>query len=224
MPRPAASRKPVLLVLAGVNGAGKSSIGGLAIQLQGMSWFNPDSYTRALMAALPSLSLEEANGLAWTEGKRRLDAAIAQGESYAFETTLGGNSIAETLRVATDSHDVNVWFCGLDSVERHLERVKLRVAAGGHDIAEHKIRERYNASPLNLLMLMPRLARLSVYDNSVSVMPDEVVPEPRLVLKMERGRVLHPITPQDLAATPVWAQPLVERALQIQENAGGTAI
>jgi hypothetical protein len=73
-------------------------------------------------------------------------------------------------------------------------------------------------------MLMPRLARLSVYDNSVSVMPDEVVPEPRLVLKMERGRVLHPITPQDLAATPVWAQPLVERALQIQEHAGGTAI
>ena len=43
--------RPVLYVLAGVNGAGKSSIGGHLLTRAGLAWFNPDRFARELIAA-----------------------------------------------------------------------------------------------------------------------------------------------------------------------------
>ena len=144
--------RPRILVLAGVNGAGKSSIGGDMLHQAGIPWFNPDTFTRELVAATGS-PLADANAAAWQEGLRRLNAAIAHGEDYAFETTLGGNTIAARLGDASESHDVLMWFCGLDSPEHHMARVRLRVSHGGHDIPEAKIRERYRTSIANLIRL-----------------------------------------------------------------------
>ncbi|HWS90974.1 MAG TPA: ZTL protein, partial [Mycobacterium sp.] len=50
-----------LYVLAGVNGAGKSSIGGAAIRAAGGDYYNPDEAARALMVANPGLGQPEAN-------------------------------------------------------------------------------------------------------------------------------------------------------------------
>ncbi|RZL37161.1 MAG: hypothetical protein EOP35_09300, partial [Rubrivivax sp.] len=84
-------------VLAGVNGAGKSSLGGAAIQASGAEFFNPDIAAARLREQQPGLSAEQANGLAWTLGRRGLEAALAGGLTYAFETTLGGHSITRIL-------------------------------------------------------------------------------------------------------------------------------
>ena len=81
--------RPVLFVLAGVNGAGKSSVGGQVLVQAGLDGFNPDSFARELLDLI-GCSQADANTLAWTEGLRRLDEAVAQGRSHAFETTLGG--------------------------------------------------------------------------------------------------------------------------------------
>ena len=43
--------RPVLYVLAGVNGAGKSSIGGHLLERDGLTWFNPDTFAREFKAA-----------------------------------------------------------------------------------------------------------------------------------------------------------------------------
>ncbi len=84
-PRSMAAR-PVLLVLAGVNGAGKSSIGGnVMLRRAGLPWFNPDTYTRLLVQG--GLALAQANALAWQHGVDLLDQAVAAGHSHAFETT-----------------------------------------------------------------------------------------------------------------------------------------
>lgn len=53
-----------IYVFAGVNGSGKSSILGERIKSAGGSFFNPDTFTRELMAADPSLSLDEAQSAA----------------------------------------------------------------------------------------------------------------------------------------------------------------
>ena len=58
---------------------------------------------------------------------------------------------------ASASHDVLVWFCGLRDAAQHIQRVRLRVARGGHDIPEDRIRQRCRTSLLNLIILMPRL-------------------------------------------------------------------
>ena len=42
----AGAARPCILVLAGVNGAGKSSVGGALLAEHGLAWFNPDSYAR----------------------------------------------------------------------------------------------------------------------------------------------------------------------------------
>lgn len=204
--------RPCIFVLAGVNGAGKSTVGGHALHQAGMAWFNPDTFTRQLVEATGS-PLADANAMAWQESLRRLEAAIANRTGYAFETTLGGNTVAARLREASASHDVMMWFCGLDSPEHHIARVRLRASRGGHGIPEAKIRERCVTSIANLIALLPRLARLQVYDNSTDAAPGTPVPNPRLLLQMENGRIAWPRDIAALAQTPDWAKPILEAAL-----------
>src|SRR6267142_1446654 len=70
------TRPPRLHVLAGVNGAGKSGIGGASLRSFGGEYYNPDEAARALMAANPALSQVEANGAAWHQGRRLLARSI----------------------------------------------------------------------------------------------------------------------------------------------------
>lgn len=209
--------RPVLYVLAGVNGAGKSSIGGHLLKAQGMPWFNPDDFARELRDAT-GCPQQDANAQAWKEGMRRFDAAMRDGVDFAFETTLGGVSVPKRIHAAAATHDVLVWFAGLDSPEKHIARVALRVGAGGHPIPEATIRERYPAALANLVALMPVIAHLQVHDNSVDVARGKPVPDPLLVLEMIDGEVMYPARAADLARTPEWAKPLVEAALELAES------
>ena len=200
-------------MLAGVNGAGKSSVGGRALEAAGAPFFNPDTVAARLRQANPGLSNEQVNGLAWTAGRRGLEKALAQGLTYAFETTLGGNSIVKLLlEGARAGAEVHVWFAGLATPEMHLQRISARVAAGGHDIPETKVRERFDASRSNLVKLMPVLASLRVYDNSFEADPRAGTrPKPVLLLQMQAGRV---VSHAPLRSVPAWAKPLLAAALR----------
>lgn len=201
-----------ILVLAGVNGAGKSSLLGTWLEAEGLSWFNPDSFTRRLVEA--GWPLSEANAEAWQEGTRRLRQAMADGTDFAFETTLGGNTIPRLLREACEHHHVAIWFCGLATVELHIARVAARVEAGGHDIPLEKIHARFDSARENLLDLLPHLAELHVYDNSAPA-DAEGCAEPLPVLAMERGQLQYPVSVAELLHTPDWAKPIVMRAMEL---------
>lgn len=207
--------RPFIFVLAGVNGAGKSSVGGAMLRDHGLEWFNPDSYARELVREL-GMEMGEANACAWAHGKSRLGAAITNRSNYAFETTLGGATISRLLEEASNTHSLMMLYCGLNSPELHIARVNLRVAHGGHHIPDEKIHERWDASRLNLIKLLPRLARLQVFDNSASVEPGADIPDPILVLDVERGRVSFPDHNDAAAmnAVPQWARPIAEAAFR----------
>ena len=211
--------RPVLFVLAGVNGAGKSSIGGHVLVQAGLNWFNPDSFARELIDST-GCSQDDANAQAWNEGLRRLDEAVLQGRNHAFETTLGGKTLVARIEAAARSHDVMVWYCGLATPEQHAARVKARVAAGGHDIPEAMIRARWQTSMTNLIRLLPHLAHLQVYDNSDEVAAGEPVRDPLLLAEMVAGRFIGPVDAEALKRTPDWAKPLLEAALSL---GGGAA-
>jgi predicted ABC-type ATPase len=207
--------RPVLYVLAGVNGAGKSSIGGHLLERRGLTWFNPDTFARALKNST-GCDQETANGYAWQEGMRRLDEAIATGKNYAFETTLGGQTVTAKILGATKTHDVLIWFCGLSSPELHIARVEARVAAGGHPIPEEKIRSRYPNAQLNLIKLLPHASHISVHDNSTEAAADGTVADPLLIFEMQNGHLLLP-APDDLKmlqSVPEWAKSVLEAALR----------
>ena len=199
----------MIFVLAGVNGAGKSSIGGSAVRAAGQDWYNPDELARAMQAQFPDRSLQKINSAVWYEGLHRLEAAIRDKSNFAFETTLGGSTITNTLLDAIAAGvSVNVWYCGLDSVELHIERVAARVALGGHDIPEDLIRSRYTTSIRNLCRLTPGLAQLAVYDNS-RPLDDQGQPNIRRLLHVVNDKLLE--LDQNM---PEWAKPIAAVSLR----------
>ena len=206
-------QQPCIYVLAGTNGAGKSTVGGAAFRERGADYFNPDEAARRIRSANPHVSQEDANSAAWNEGKRLLEKAIRSRLTFAFETTLGGETIAGLLQRAIAARiEVRVWYVGLTSPEQHIARVRARVAAGGHDIPEDKIRERYDRSRLNLIRLLPALREVRVFDNSDEADPAKgSAPTPLLVLHMVRGKI---VTVCDLARVPDWAKPIVAAAMK----------
>ena len=216
--RPRKTTQPAQIrVLAGVNGAGKSSIVGATIRDKGGEYYNPDEAAREIMAANPGLGQTEANAAAWEQGRKLLERAIDQGLDFTFETTLGGNTMPALLAEATKRGvEVHVLYVGLGSAESHIGRVRQRVRAGGHDIPEADIRRRYRHSLINLVKLLPALTELRVYDNSATADPATgQAPQPVLVLHMERGRI---VGPSDLTSTPAWAKPIVAAALELTQG------
>jgi len=205
-----------IFVLAGVNGAGKSSVGGAALLQKKVDYFNPDLAARDLLDANPDLSAEAANAQAWEFGRMGLEQALAQGLNFAFETTLGARTISQMLlNGAHQGAQVHLWYAGLSSPELHLQRVLARVAAGGHDIPEAKIRERYETSRANLIRLLPHLASLRVYDNSAEADPKAGQrPQVLLLLHMESGRIVSHVA---LDQVPQWAKPIMAVALGRQD-------
>ena len=180
----------------------------------GADYYNPDEAAHEIRKANPALSQREANGLAWGKGRDLLRRAIDERKDFVLESTLGAHTIPAMLAEAADAGAaVHIWFVGLDRVERHLARVRARVKAGGHDIPEADIRRRYETSRENLAWLMPKLASLHVYDNSIEADPASgKSPRPQLVLHLEGGRI---IAPGNLRATPNWAKALVAKAILV---------
>ena len=210
------SQRRRLYVIAGVNGAGKSSIAGAAIRESGSEYFNPDETARAFLQTNPHLTQEKANSAAWHEGVRLLKRAMAEQLDYAFETTLGGNSIPRLLsQAASQGSQIHLWYLGLSSVQLHIERVRARAHRGGHHIPEQDIRRRFNHSRLNLIELFPNLTALRVFDNSTQGDPLlGQLPSLQLVLHMERGKILGP---PNLTNTPTWAKSILAAAMKLQQ-------
>src|SRR5207248_2724258 len=153
------------------------------------------------------------NSAAWHQGKRLLERAINERLSFAFETTLGGHTIAASLEDALLAGlEVRIWYVALNTPELHIERVRARVARGGHDIPEEKIRDRYHQSRLNLIHLLPKLTELLVYDNSADADPlTGVTPEPILIVHLLRGKIQSSCDP---ALVPDWAKPIWMAAMK----------
>jgi predicted ABC-type ATPase len=207
-------KAPIIAVLAGVNGAGKSSVAGGFLRKEGDTFFNPDTVAQQIRNLHPDIPLTLANAHAWQIGKSLLEQAITSGRDYRFETTLGGRTIAQLLeKAARSGHRLRIWFCGLASPELHLRRVQSRVAHGGHDIPEAKIRERWNGSRENLIRLLPLIDHLRVYDNSADADPAAGrKPEPILLLEMQRGKIT---APADLSNAPDWVRPVIAAAIHL---------
>lgn len=208
------ARPSKIYVIAGVNGAGKSSIGGAQFRDRGGDYFNPDEAARRLVAANPALDQAAANSAAWRQGCDLLKLAIERRLDFALETTLGGGTIPRLLAEAsTKGIGICIWYVGLATPELHLRRVRMRVRRGGHDIPEAAIRRRFEHSRLNLIALLPALAALRMYDNSTDAEPAAGrAPVLAPVLIMEHRRILNL---EDLPRVPDWAKPIVAAAMKL---------
>ena len=104
---------------------------GAMFEQAGEEYFNPDTAARRIVLANPAITHAQANSAAWYDGKRLLVQAIATRLRFAFETTLGGNTMTGLLEKALAAGiEVRIWYVGLSTPELHIARVRSRVEKG----------------------------------------------------------------------------------------------
>ena len=133
---------PRLYIISGCNGAGKTtaSYTMLPEMLDCSEFVNSDEFAKGLSPFQPEKASIQAGRymIAKTRYllKKRLD--------FGIETTLATRTILKTVKMAQEAgYTVTLLYFWLNSPELAIERVKARVATGGHDIPEETIRRRY---------------------------------------------------------------------------------
>lgn len=158
---------PHVIVIAGANGAGKSTVAPFLLRdTLGISEFvNADTLAQGLSAFAP----EKA---AITAGKIMLSriGELAEAEKdFAFETTLSTLSFVPRLKkMRENGYEFSLFFLWLTSAELAILRVAERVRQGGHDIPKETIERRYEKGLQNFFRLYQPIAdSWYFYDNSI---------------------------------------------------------
>jgi len=156
------------MIIGGPNGAGKSTIAPAIIDraFARIEFVNADVIARGLSGLEPDRQAFAAGRIMM----RHISDLAAARRDFAFEATLAGRTFAPMLRRMTATgyrmHLVYVW---VRSPEIAVQRVRSRVASGGHSVPEGTIRRRYARSAHNLLQHYLSLAsRWEILDNSTS--------------------------------------------------------
>jgi predicted ABC-type ATPase len=174
------TRRPQLYIIAGPNGSGKTTFArkflpdyakclefvNVDLIAGGLSPFDPE---RAALKA-GRIMLEQIHSLA----KRGVD--------FGFETTLSGKTYVKLLQgMKKRGYVVHIFLLWVPNVELAIERIKLRVQNGGHDIPDEVVRRRFDRSLLNFFRTYQPLAdSWTIFDNSVDI--------PKMIAFSESGK------------------------------------
>ncbi len=157
---------PNLYIIAGCNGAGKTTASFTVLPdlLDCKEFVNADEIARGLSPFQPEKVAIEAGRIMLS----RIDDLLNRKQDFAFETTLSTRSYIRTIEKAkAESYTVILLYFWLNSPELAIERVKKRVAEGGHNIAEDVIRRRYFSGIHNMLNLfIQKVDYFLFYNNS----------------------------------------------------------
>lgn len=140
---------PNLYIISGCNGAGKTtaSFTILPEMLDCKEFVNADEIAKGLSPFQPE-SVSFHAGRIMVE---RIDELLNSGVDFAFETTLTTLSYLNTIKAAKEKgYSINLLYFWLNDVNLAIERVKIRVSEGGHNIPEETIRRRYFRGIYNL--------------------------------------------------------------------------
>jgi predicted ABC-type ATPase len=138
---------PQVIIVAGPNGAGKTSFANkhFDVPRPGLVYVNADEIARSLDRT--GLSQQEIDIRAGREMLKRIDGLVIARSSFMLETTLASLTYLRKIRQWRETgYVVALIYLRLPNVEMSLERVRRRVARGGHGIPEGVIRQRFAKS------------------------------------------------------------------------------
>lgn len=196
-PTPRKLDAPTFWIVAGPNGCGKSSLYNRTdIEGWGGSvWIiNPDLLTQSIVER-EHRALNDANLAAVQRIESWLDHSIDVYQTIGVETVLSSSKYRRLVDRAHDAgYVVNMLYVFLDSAELQIERVKVRVSEGGHDVPVDAIINRRKRSFEQLCWFAPNVDNCALYDNSTG--------RPELAAEMIGGSmcVWEPL-PDDLRQT-----------------------
>jgi predicted ABC-type ATPase len=172
--------RPVVVALAGSNGAGKSTFFHAHLADTGLRFVNADD-----LAVEMGLGAYEAAELAAS-----LRAGlVGQRESFVFETVLSdpvGAKVTELVETGRNGMHVVVVFIRVDSPETSKQRVAMRVMQGGHDVPDEKLEARFQRTLANLERAIKALPVVIIFDNTNLARPFQ------LEAVYEKGRRIGP--------------------------------
>lgn len=175
---------PKLLIIAGPNGSGKTSITTQILKhhwVDGCAYINPDEIAQN---ELGDWNSQELVLQAATIAKDRREDCLTNRKSLIFETVFSSEEKLNYLhRAKSLGFFTRLFFVGTNHPTINAARITQRVLEGGHDVPINKIISRYAKSINNCSIATALVDKLYVYDNSIDFMPA------KLLFRATQGRV-----------------------------------
>ena len=194
------NHKPVLIVIAGPNGSGKTTITSKILRhewLENAVYINPDQVAQDKFGDWNS---PEAVMQAVQYCEQQREQCVQDGQSLVFETVLSSDSKVDFIRRAKEAgYFIRLFFVSTSHPSINAARIAQRVMEGGHDVPITKVISRYYKSILNCKRCSALADRVYIYDNSI----DDA--DARLMFRMTNGQLFKQYT-DDI---PEWAKMLV---------------
>lgn len=193
------TEKPNLLIIAGPNGSGKTSVTSKILQhhwIKDCLYINPDNIARDDFGDWnsPEAIIKAAN-----KASELREESLLNMKSILFETVLSAPDKIDYIRRAKESgYFIRLFFVGTDHPSINASRVTQRVIKGGHDVPIPKIISRFSKSIANCSIVAPFVDRFYAYDNS-----EEYV-DPKLLFRAKDG-----ILVKKYSKVNIWAQSIL---------------
>ncbi len=179
-----AGERPTFWIVAGPNGLGKSSLyenTEFEAFDQSVWIINPDLLTERIRR-VEKLPLAQANIEAVVRIEAWLEASIRAYQTVAVETVLSTDKYRRlVIEAKRREFAIRLIFVMLNSPDLNVQRVRLRVEKGGHDVPEASIRRRWTRSLAQLPWFLEQADQAALFDNSGAV--------PRLIGQKQAGAI-----------------------------------
>lgn len=189
--------KPVLIVIAGPNGSGKTTITSRVLHhdwLEDSLYINPDNVAQHMFG---DWNNQEAVLKAAQYCQKQREECLKNKHSMIFETVMSTDEKINFIQRAKEAgFFIRLFFVGTSSPTINASRIAARVMKGGHDVPIAKIISRYAKSIINCGIASQYADRTYFYDNST----DGV--EAQLLFRMTDGKVFK----EYVTEIPQWAQ------------------
>lgn len=149
-------KKPEIVVFAGPNGSGKSTI--TELLRPNMDYINADE----IKAAIGCSDLEAAQ-----IAEKQREEHLAKKKDFCFETVLStGRNLRLLQRAKNTGYFIRCYYVVTIDPAINIQRIKTRVAAGGHSVPDDKVEKRYDLSLELIKDVIPICDICHIYDNS----------------------------------------------------------
>lgn len=179
----ARARCPQLIFIAGSNGSGKSTLwaviqafiaantnAGHLAALEHMPYLNVDDRFKEMQTHDQNAKFSDATK--WRNAE--VNRLIAEKKSFVVETVFDEAKLGYLKKAQKAGFETTIYFMGVASADMAVKRVKDRVAAGGHDVEEHLVRQKWSEALVVAEKAVARADHIIFYDNSTNEGPEQV--------------------------------------------------